>query len=79
MYAQARSALDELNQGMIDGTYKQVAPNRGGVIDPETWAARKDLVDIFYGIHESPVKELPDALPAHTPTFQNTPPAQISV
>ena len=64
---------------MIDGTYKQVNRDRGGDIDPATYAARKDLTDVFYGVHEIPVKEMPDALPAHTPTFQATPQAQISV
>lgn len=78
-YARSRSAIDELNQGMIDGTYKQVSRDRGGVIDPATWAARKDLHDVWYGIHELPVKELPDALPAHTPTYQPTPAPQPSV
>jgi hypothetical protein len=75
-YAPHRSAIDELNQGMIDGTYKQVAPNRGGQIEPATYAARKDLHDVWYGIHEAAVKELPDALPAHTPTFVATRPAR---
>lgn len=67
-YAPHRSAIDELNQGMIDGKYKQIAMNRGGQIDPCTHAARADLMGIWYGMTEAPVKELPDALPAHTPT-----------
>lgn len=74
-YPKSRSAIDDLNQGMIDGTYRQVAPNRGGVIEGATQAARKDLSDVWYGIHETPIKELPDAIPAHTPTFQPNPPA----
>ncbi len=78
-YPKSRSANAELNQGMIDGTYKQVARDRGGVIETTTYANRRDLADIFYGIHETPVKELPDGLPAHTPTFVPTPRAQISV
>lgn len=74
-YAQPRSAVDELNQGMINGTFRQVSPNRGGVIEPSTYAQRKYLDDMFYGIHEAPIKELPDALPAHTPTYTPTPQA----
>lgn len=74
-YPQSRSAIDELNQGMIDGTYKLVSRDRGGVIDPATYESRKDLSDVFYGLHEAAIKELPDALPAHTPTTVSTPPA----
>jgi hypothetical protein len=75
-YAQPkRSAINELNQGMIDGTYKQVSRDRGGVIEPTTYAARADLSDVWYGIHECTPKELPDGLPAHTPTTVSTPPA----
>jgi phage tail protein X len=74
-YPRTRSAIDELNQGMSDGTYKQVSRDRGGVIEPATYAARKGLSDIWYGIHEATIKELPDALPAHTPTTVSTLPA----
>lgn len=74
-YPKSRSAIDELNQGMIDGTFKQMSPDRGGVIDPATERARRDLNDVWFGRHECPVKELPDAIPAHTPTFVPTPPA----
>jgi hypothetical protein len=61
-----------MGQGMIDGTYKQVARDRGGVIDPCTLRARRDLDDVWYGIHEASVKELPDALTAATPTYAAT-------
>jgi hypothetical protein len=74
-YPPSRSAIDELNQGMIDGTYRLIVRDRGGVIDPATAAARKDLNDIWYGRHEVAVKELPDALPARTPYFVPNPPA----
>lgn len=75
-YPKTRSSIDELNQGMIDGTYRQIAPNRGGEIEPTTWAARKDLNDVWYGLHEATLKELPDGIgPAHTPTTVSTPPA----
>jgi hypothetical protein len=76
-YPQHRSAIDELNQGMIDGTYRQVNKDRGGVVEGATYAARRNLADVWYGIHEAAVKELPDALPAHTPTFVATPPAHL--
>lgn len=74
-YPPRRSAIDELNTGMIDGTYRQVNKDRGGVVEGATYAARRDLDDIWYGIHEAPVKELPDALPAHTQNFVSTPEA----
>jgi hypothetical protein len=77
-YPKSRSASAELHQGMVDGTYKQVSPNRGGDIDPATYEARRDLSDVWTGIHEAVVKELPDARPAVTPTFCPTPPAQPS-
>lgn len=57
-----RSCNDELNQGSIDGTYQQVNMNRGGVIDPATWNARKDLYSTWYGINETVEKEMPDGL-----------------
>ena len=74
-YPKPRSANDELNQGMIDGTYRQIVMNRGGVIDPATYATRRHLNDVWYGLHEVDVKEMPDALPARTPTYVATPPA----
>lgn len=75
-YAPHRSAIDELNQGMTDGSYKQVNKDRGGSIDPSTAAARRNLHAVWYGINEAPVKELPDALPAHTPTYATPPPVR---
>lgn len=76
-YPQHRSAIDELNTGMIDGTYRQVNKDRGGVVEGATYAARRDLHDLWYGIHEAAVKELPDALPAHTLNYVATPEARI--
>jgi hypothetical protein len=77
-YAPQRSALNELEQGMIDGTYKQVSPNRGGDIEPTTHDARRDLDDAWYGIHEALVKSLPDGLASVTPTYQATPEADLN-
>lgn len=72
-YAKPRSAIDELNTGMIDGSYRQVVKDRGGDVEGATYAARRDLYDTWYGIHEADVKELPDAMPAHTNNFVATP------
>jgi len=71
-----RSSVDELNLGMVEGSYKLIAKDRGGFIDPATYAARRDLADVWHGIHEAPVKEAPDGLPVVTPTFVPTPPAR---
>jgi hypothetical protein len=73
--AASRSCNNELNQGCIDGTYKQVNMNRGGVIDPATEAARKDLSPTWHGMVEAQVKEMPDGIgPVRTPTTVSTPP-----
>lgn len=71
-YAPSRSCVRELEQGMVDGTYKEAARDRGGVVEGTTMRARADLCDTWYGIHEAAVKELPDALTAATPTYQPT-------
>jgi hypothetical protein len=76
-YAPSRSCNGELNQGMTDGTYKQINRDRGGVIDPATYAARDELDDTWFGIHEVMVKDLPDGLKAHTPTYAVNPPAHL--
>lgn len=70
-----RSANAELNEGMTDGKYKKVINDRGGLVEPTTYLVRKDLADIWYGIHEEPGKVLPDALHQKTPNFVATPPA----
>jgi hypothetical protein len=59
-YPKTRSLQAELAQGEIDGTYKQVNPDRGGVVEVTTWESRKDLSPRLYGITETPDKELPD-------------------
>ena len=62
-YAPHRSAIEELNQGMSEGTYKQAHPNRGGVVEGATCAARKDLDPTFYGqMREATLQQLPDGL-----------------
>jgi hypothetical protein len=77
-YAPSRSAVDSLNQGMVDGKYRQVNNSRGGVIDPATEDARRDLCDVFYGLHERAIKTLPAGGQAVTPTFCPTAPATPS-
>ena len=58
-YPKTRSLNAELDQGSIDGTYKQVNPDRGGVVETATAEARRDLSPRLYGITEATEKELP--------------------
>lgn len=71
-YPTSRSCNVELEQGMIDGKYKQVVKDRGGLVEQGTWYQRDDLSCLYYGIHEAPVMDLPDGgkfvSPCHTAT-----------
>jgi hypothetical protein len=67
-----RSMNAELNEGSTDGTYKKVLNNIGNA-SPATVRARMDLNDIWYGIHEAPVKVTPDGRIVRTPNFISTP------
>jgi hypothetical protein len=58
-YPKTRSLQAELAQGSIDGTYKQVNPDRGGVVESGTAETRRDLSPRLYGITEATSKELP--------------------
>jgi hypothetical protein len=72
-YAQPRSANTELEQGMIDGSYKQVIKDRGGVVEQGTWYQRDDLSCVYYGIHEAPVMDTPDGKKMVSPYHTATP------
>lgn len=74
-YPAHRSANRDMEQGMVDGRYKQVSPNRGGVVEQLTIQSRGDLCDTWYGFHECDRKMLPDGLTASTPTYAPTAPA----
>lgn len=75
-YAQPRSANEALHEGMTDGKYRKVITDRGGIFEMCTWDARQDLTDGWHGIHEEPVKVLPDGRMCHTPNAVSTPPAR---
>jgi hypothetical protein len=75
-HANPRSMNGELNQGSVEGTYKTVIRNRGGVVEPLTQESRKQLSDVWYGIHEAPLKRRPDGPIVSTPYFVATPPAE---
>jgi hypothetical protein len=72
-YAQPRSSNRELEQGMVDGSYKQVIKDRGGEVEQATWYARSDLSCIYYAIHEAPVMNTPDAQKMVSPYHTATP------
>jgi len=72
VYPNSRSMNAELSEGSTDGTYKKVVQGRGGVVGKETWEARTDLDDQWYGIHEKQVKVAPDGLLHATPNYQAT-------
>lgn len=76
-YATPRSMNASLEQGMTDGKYKKVAANRGGFTEVERLMEdRKDLADIWYGIHEVDVKVFPDgSKPRATMGYVETAPA----
>ncbi len=57
-----RSLNRALQTGAIDGSYRQVNPDRGGEVEPTTTYSRADLSPRLYGICEAPLKEAPGGL-----------------
>lgn len=76
-YGPIRSANAELHEGMTDGKYKKVVQDRGGYVEGTAQAGRADLDDLYYGIHETPIKTGPDGLRLPTPNYVPTAPARI--
>lgn len=76
-YAQPRSANRELEFGMVEGSYKSVIKDRGGEVAQATWNARASLSCIYYGIHEAPVMDTPDAQKMVSPYHTATPCPQL--
>lgn len=75
-YAPMRSMNAELNSGLTDGTYKKVVRDRGGCdIDAATQHSRRDLHDLYFGIHEAPVKQAPTRPDVRTQAYCATPEA----
>lgn len=63
----------DLAEGMSDASYKKVVQDRGGVINAETYEARRDLDDAHFGIHEKQVKTLGDGTQHPSPDYVLTP------
>ncbi|MEV7902212.1 hypothetical protein [Streptomyces anulatus] len=76
-YATNRPLTGEVNEGLTDGRYKKINRDRGGSVDPATYAARSDLSDRLYGLHEANTKERPDGLTVRTPGYVPNPPAHL--
>lgn len=75
-YAPHRSQNKELEEGMTDATYKKVVQNRGGFPEAITAETRRQLDDVWHGIHEIQPKITPDGLVADTPNYVPTEPAR---
>lgn len=69
-YPAARSLNGDLWEGMTDGKYKKLHANRGGDCERTTYRDRSALNDWWYGIHEIPVKVLPDGRQCRTPNYE---------
>lgn len=76
MYPQTRSVNAELSEGMTDGAFKKVIRDRGG-FPTDQMAERHFLHDVWYGIHEAPVKTRPDGLQVRTKNTVHTGPADL--
>jgi hypothetical protein len=75
-YPRLRSMNSDLNRGITEGSYKTVAPDRGGVVESSYLEMRESLDDVWHGIHERPIKYVygrcietttPDYLPTAAP------------
>lgn len=64
-----RSMNGDLAEGMTDGKYKKITQDRGGDVGTATFRARKDLDDIWHGMHELQTKTLPDGTVRTTPDY----------
>jgi hypothetical protein len=76
-YPRTRSMNADLGEGLTDGKYKKVNPNRGGQVEGTTYRARKDLHDRYFGIHEAEDKVFQDGLEHGTPGYVPTPEADL--
>lgn len=56
------SVNTELRLGATDGTFKQVAKDRGGDVETATYDARRDLSVSLYGIVELADKQVPGTI-----------------
>lgn len=77
--AELGSCTSDFKLGSVDGSYKQVVKDRGGVVETLTYEARKDLSVSLYGIVECADKETPMSGPYRSPYAVRTPDPGIQV
>lgn len=54
-----RSMNADLHRGATEGSYKTVAPNRGGVVESSYMEMRRFADDVWHGFHEVNPKYVP--------------------
>jgi hypothetical protein len=74
MYRQQRSYNTNLKQGMVDGSYKFYAPNRGGEVEDTTAQTRQQMSGAWHGFNETPTKILPDGSTFNSPGYYDITP-----
>lgn len=69
-YPRLRSMNDDLALGAVEGSYKMVAPNRGGAVESSFMGMRRLADDVWHGFREAPVKYAPGLCKeVSTPTY----------
>lgn len=64
-HAPERSRNGSLKNGMTDGSYKKLNPDRGGFVETTTQDARANLNPTTYGYQEDMYKVEPDGTVRH--------------
>jgi hypothetical protein len=57
----SRSMNSDLRKGAVDGKFKSLTPDRGGVVDPTSAAIRQSELNIQYNIQTTPLPEMPES------------------
>ena len=57
----SRSMNSDLRKGAVDGKFKSLTPDRGGVVDPTSAAIRQSELNIQYNIQTPPLPEMPES------------------
>lgn len=68
-YTAYRGYRADLFEGMTDGAYKKYAMNRGGIVEPCTAPARRQMAGVWHGFNEVQPKVLADGRYADTPNY----------